>query len=239
LAARIGAVASDVTMMDARRRTRSSAISGNCLRLPLAQRYSMDRFLPSIKPAWARPARNAFNEGELGRGSCQSRYPIIGISECCAPTASGHAIGNCCGRGKHDDIAPSGRVGHLTPRVVGYNYQNNSTFRHSLWRSCGLTSSGWTIMSARGPSPKPRPPPAASAYASVHPPPAAASAYASVHPPPEWRGRSSVAATTCRMSAIRIVGVRYPKKAAVTADMIWRLLLTQSGHSSRRRVARF
>jgi hypothetical protein len=45
----------------------------NRLALPPAERYSMDRFAPSMKPPWARPARNASTKAHFGLGPKKSR----------------------------------------------------------------------------------------------------------------------------------------------------------------------
>jgi hypothetical protein len=45
---------------------------------PPAQRYSIKRLAPSMKPPSARPARNASTSGDFGLGPNKSRSPITG-----------------------------------------------------------------------------------------------------------------------------------------------------------------
>src|SRR6516162_11078346 len=76
------------------RRTRSAANAGNRSFWSSAQRYSIATLRPSIKPASAKPRRNAASGAAYPSAVVAQRNPITGIVACCARTASGQAVAN-------------------------------------------------------------------------------------------------------------------------------------------------
>lgn len=73
------------------RRTRSAANSGRRLYWPLAQRYSISTFCPSMYPASPRPHWNARTKCIDNSAAAPFRKPITGIGRRCAPATIGHA----------------------------------------------------------------------------------------------------------------------------------------------------
>jgi hypothetical protein len=90
LAARAAGVLPSAAITATRRRTRSAANSGSRSGSLCAQRYSMAKLRPSMKPVSLNPLRNAANRFAAGSGEPRYRYPITGVC-CCARAASGHA----------------------------------------------------------------------------------------------------------------------------------------------------
>src|SRR6516164_1950728 len=69
--------------------TKSAASAGNLSESPFAQRYSILTVWPSIKPASAKPCRNAEAMRAESSGDRPLMKPTTGIAACCARATSG------------------------------------------------------------------------------------------------------------------------------------------------------
>src|SRR5262249_30873721 len=92
LAARAAGALPSAAITATCRSTRSDANSRSLLFCPAAQRYSMAAFLPSTKPACAKPLWKAARRPVFCSGEPACRTPITGIAACCACAARDHAI---------------------------------------------------------------------------------------------------------------------------------------------------
>ena len=70
--------------------TSSVASAGSRPYSPLAQRYSIAKFFPSIAPASAKPCRNAAARATLSSGERVLRNPTTRTAGCSARTVIGH-----------------------------------------------------------------------------------------------------------------------------------------------------